>query len=128
MSSYTKGYSAELELLHTLYDRGWAVLRAPRSGRVGVAAPDLVAIKNSRVIVIECKSRVGAFTVEADQIGQLKEWQKRTGADAYVGWKVSRKGWFFFTVEDVIANGGHLGKKFLTEKAILIDKVFGEAN
>lgn len=127
MRSYAKGYKAEIELLHMLYKRGWAVLRAPRSGRIGVAAPDLVAIKGGKVVVIECKSRAEAFSVEAEQIEQLREWQRRAGAAAYIGWKVSRGGWFFFSVDDVASNGGHLGKKFLQEKGISLDAVLGEA-
>jgi Holliday junction resolvase len=125
MQSYAKGYRAENELQHTLYGKGWAVLRAPKSGRIGIAAPDLVAIRDGKVIVIECKSRAGAFTVEAEQIEQLKEWQRRAGAVAYVGWKVSRKGWFFFALDDVVANGGHLGKKVLAEKGISLEKITG---
>ncbi len=126
MRNYAKGYRAENELQHILYERGWAVLRAPRSGRIGIAAPDLVAIRNGRVVVIECKSRAEAFTVEQEQIEQLHEWQKRANAEAYIGWKVSRKGWFFFTVADVVANGGHLGKKFLQEKGLLLEAVAGQ--
>ena len=123
MRTYAKGYSAERELLHTLYGRGWAVLRAPRSGRINIPSPDLVAIKKGKVVVIECKSRASAFTVEKDQLDQLEEWRRRTGAEAYIGWKVSRKGWFFFTLDDVVQNGGHLGKRFLQAKGVSLESV-----
>jgi Holliday junction resolvase len=111
--SYRKGYAAENQLVHELYAKGWAVLRAPRSGCIGIASPDIVAAKDGKLIVIECKSRQGAFTVPKEQIEELNEWVSRAGAVAYVGWKISRKGWFFLTLDHVAKRNGNVGKKDL---------------
>lgn len=119
--SYRKGYAAELGLTHELARRGYMTIRAPRSGRIGLPSPDIVAAKDGKLIVIECKSRAGAFTVPAEQLNQLKEWEDKAQAQAYVAWKVPRKGWFFLTLQDVAGNSGRVGKKFLAEKAIGIE-------
>lgn len=121
--SYAKGYRAEWSLTHALAERGFMTIRAPRSGRIGLASPDVIAAKKGKLIVIECKSREGAFTVEADQLDQLKQWEENAGAEAYVGWKISRKGWLFLLLRDVAANNGNIGKKFAMEKAITLDKL-----
>jgi Holliday junction resolvase len=62
-ASYRKGYSAELELTHTLAKLGYMTIRAPRSGRIGLPSPDVIAAKDGRLIVFEVKWRESAFTV-----------------------------------------------------------------
>ena len=121
MHTYRKGYAAENELQHALYSKGWSVIRAPRSGRIGIPSPDLVAAKLGRLIVIECKSRAEAFKVEREQIEQLQDWQARARAEPYIGWKIARKGWFFLRLSDVVANNGNIGKRMLDGLAIGID-------
>ncbi len=121
--SYAKGYRAEYSLVHILAKLGYMVVRTPRSGRIGLASPDIIAAKDGRLIVIECKSRMEAFKVPMEQLQELKEWEEKAKAKAYVGWKVARKGWFFLHLQDVIANNGNVGKKFLQEKSIGIGEI-----
>ena len=123
MSNYAKGYKGELELVHTLSRMGYMAIRAPRSGRISLASPDVVAAKNGRLIVVECKSRRDAFKIPADQLSQLCEWEVKGGAKAYVGWKIFRKGWVFFNLETVRKNNGNIGKKFAKENGIGIDEL-----
>lgn len=120
---YAKGYRSERELVHTLSKMGYMVVRTPRSGRINLASPDVIAAKNGVLIVIECKSRAEAFTVPQDQLAELKEWQDKAGAKAYIGWKISHKGWFFLRLADVAGNNGNVGKKFAAEKAISINDI-----
>jgi Holliday junction resolvase len=121
--SYRKGYLLEWKLQHKLFDMGYAVMRAPRSGRIGLPTPDLVAIKDGKIIVIECKSREDAFTVDAEQLKELQEWEKRAGATAYIAWKMSRREPLFLRLKDVLATNGNIGKKMLEEKGIGIDEI-----
>lgn len=121
MPNYAKGYKGELELVHTLSRMGYMAIRAPRSGRISLASPDVVAAKNGKLIVVECKSRRDAFKIPANQLAQLVEWEVKGGAKAYVGWKISRKGWVFFNLESVKKNNGNIGKKFAKEHGIGID-------
>ena len=122
VKSYAKGYAAEWQLTHTLATLGFMVIRAPRSGRIGLPSPDIVAIKKGKILVIECKSRKDAFTVEQEQLSELKAWQDH-GALALIAWKQSYKGWFFLHLSDVSANNGNIGKKFTAEKSFSIEKL-----
>lgn len=124
VNGYKKGYAAELELTHALAQRGYMVVRTPKSGRISLASPDVIAAKGGKLIVIECKSRKGAFTVSKEQLDELKEWEEKAHAKAYIGWKVARKGWFFLHLQDVAANNGNVGKKFLFEKCATLEQIF----
>lgn len=121
--SYRKGYIAELSLVHTLSKMGYMVIRAPRSGRINLASPDVIAAKNGRLIVIECKSRAKGFKIASEQLQELKEWEDKASAKAYIGWKVARKGWTFITLGDVLENNGNVGKRFIVEKGISIENL-----
>ncbi len=123
MNHYRKGYVGELQLVHELYKRGYMAIRAPRSGRISIASPDIVAAKNGKLIVIECKSRRNGFSVIIDQLKELEEWQEKAAAIAFVAWKIPRKGWTFLRLQDVIDNGGNVGKKFAQEKGFPIDNL-----
>ncbi len=121
VKSYAKGYRSERNLVHILAKRGYMVVRTPRSGRIGLASPDIIAAKGGRLFVIECKSREGAFTVPEEQLNELNEWVDKAGATAYIAWKTSRKEWLFLHLNDVVINNGNIGKKFAEEKAFDID-------
>lgn len=120
--SYQKGYRAEREMVHTLSDKGYMVLRAPRSGRIGLDSPDVVAVKKhdekNDVLAIECKFRKKAFKVEEGQLSELKQWEIKAGARCFVAWKQAYKGWTFFNIKDVLENNGNIGKRFAKKKGI----------
>ena len=116
--TYFKGYFAEWQLTHELSKMGYMVVRTPRSGRIGLASPDIIAAKDGKLIVIECKSRAKGFKVPPEQLQGLKEWEDKARAKAYIGLKVARKGWFFLKLQDVINNNGNVGKKLVKEKSI----------
>lgn len=120
LKAYKKGYRNERNLVHTLSKMGYMVVRTPRSGRIGLASPDIIALKDGKVVVIECKAREKAFKVDAEQLDELRQWQQ-AGARAYVAWKTSRKDWIFMNLADVKANAGNMGKKFAAEKGMGID-------
>ncbi len=121
VKSYAKGYRSERNLVHILAKRGYMVVRTPRSGRIGLASPDIIAAKDGKLFVIECKSREEAFTVPGEQLNELKEWKDTAMAIAYIAWKTSRKEWIFLHLEDVVKNSGNVGKKFAEEKGMSID-------
>jgi len=123
MRNYAKGYRAERDIVHELAGRGYMTIRAPHSGSIGLASPDVIAAKDGKLIVLECKSREEAFTVPPEQMEELRKWQQVAPAHAYVAWKVNRKGWRFLRLDDVAANGGHVGKKFAEEKGISIEAI-----
>ena len=123
MFKYMKGYRSERELVYKLSEMGFMVVRTPRSGSINLASPDIIAAKSGRLIVIECKSRKSGFKIPLEQLDELREWEVKARAKAYIGWKVARKGWFFLNLKDVVKNKGNVGKKILEKKSISIDKL-----
>jgi len=121
---YKKGYRAEWELTHLLADKGFMVMRAPRSGRINLASPDIIAAKSGKLFAIECKSRASAFKVEQEQLAELAEWQAKGGAIPFIGWKISRRGWTFLHLKDVMENNGNIGKKFAAKKGFPLEAIF----
>lgn len=127
VKSYAKGYRFERNLVHVLSEHGFVVLRAPHSGSMNIASPDIVAIKktdgSSKVFAIECKNREEGFTVSTDQLNELKEWEEKGGAMCYIAWKCGRSEPIFLTLADVTANKGNVGKKFAAEHGISLEKI-----
>jgi Holliday junction resolvase len=121
--SYAKGYSAERELVHTLSKLGFMTIRAPRSGRIGLPSPDVIAAKDGKLIVFEVKFRESAFTVRPEQLQELVEWRDKAKAVTYLACKLSRRGWKFIHLQDVLENNGNVGKKFIEEKGIGIGAI-----
>lgn len=118
---YRKGYMGERELVHLLYKMGYMVVRTPRSGRIGLPSPDIIAARGDKLIVIECKSREDSFKVEHDQLEDLKLWTEKTNAKAYIAWKIARRGWFFLGLEDVIKNNGNVNHSFVEKFSVGIE-------
>jgi len=123
MKTYRKGYIAENQLVHIMYERGWAVLRAPRSGRISLPSPDIVAMKKGRILIIEVKSRKAGFQIRKEQMDEMKDYIKRSGGEGYIAIKIPRNGWKFLKFDDVTENNGNVGKKFLEKKFIDIMSV-----
>ncbi len=123
MKTYRKGYVAENQLVHILHERGWAVMRAPRSGKISIPSPDIVAIKHGRVLVIEVKSRGVGFQIRKEQLYEMKEWVSRSGGEGYIAIKIPYKGWRFLKLDDVIDNKGNVGKSFLEEMSLRLEDV-----
>lgn len=123
IKKYFKGYFFEWQMVHELANRGYMVVRTPRSGRISLASPDIIAAKSGKLIVIECKSRAKGFQIPLHELQELKQWEDKANAKAYVAWKIARKGWFFLHLDDVIKNKGNVGKKFIEEKSITIDEI-----
>ena len=102
MKTYAKGARAELEILHFLNSRGFAVIRAPSSG--GSLSPvDVVAIKKGLIIAIESKNHVKKPKLPTDRILRLKEWSDKAGAITFLGWRTKNK-WLFLQLKDVLEN------------------------
>jgi len=96
MVYHSKGANAERELMHLFFKEGFSVVRIAGSGTSPLPAPDIIAIKNGRIIAVECKARKAKnLAITLEQIGELRGWSKKAGAEALVGWKIPRKGWFF---------------------------------
>lgn len=96
MKTKAKGSNAERELLHMLWDTGWAVIRAAGSGSIPLPSPDLIAGKAGRTLMIECKVTASSIQYfDIIEIQELEECAKRFGAEPWVAVKFNREGWYF---------------------------------
>lgn len=100
MAHYNKGANAERELIHTLSEKGFAVLRVAGSGVSPLPSPDVVALKNGRILAIECKAWKGKhLAIPCVTMNDEVTWAKTAGAEFFVGWKIPREGWLFVRFE-----------------------------
>ena len=96
--TYRKGARAERELISFFSENGFAVIRAAGSG-VNSLSPDLLAFKQGRQYAIECKAwEAGSLSFEKEKVAVMKKWEEITGITYFIGWRVSRDGWFLFPV------------------------------
>lgn len=101
-----KGIGAERELIHQFWKNGWSACRVAGSGASRYPSPDIIAGKNVRKIVIECKTtkdKRQAFS--AKQIEELKEFSDLFGAEPWVAVKFYNNDWHFLTLADLNSTG-----------------------
>jgi Holliday junction resolvase len=93
---YLIGKRYELELARKLYKMGFAVIRAPASGRKArrVPYPDIVAIKHRNVLVISVKYRstLGTIYVSQDELKKMVDFARRADGVIIVAVKVKELG------------------------------------
>lgn len=86
-----RGFARERDLVKRLRDEGWEALRAPASKGIY----DVMAMKAGETSrLYECKSTTGPY----DHFGpaarkELAEAARRGGAEAFLYWHPSRRGW-----------------------------------
>lgn len=110
MAHYNKGANAERELIHTLSDLGFAVLRVAGSGVSPLPSPDVVALKDGRILAFECKAWKGSYlAIPLVTMNDEVNWAKTAGAEFFIAWKIPRDGWLFVRA----ANFHNAGKNFM---------------
>lgn len=95
MSGKTKGTKAERDLLHMLWDSGFAVSRMAGSGSIPLPSPDLIASNSKKIFAIECKHVKNTKYFSKQEISELRLFAKRFGAIPIIAIKFNHKGWFF---------------------------------
>ncbi len=95
----------ENELANLLWSMGYAVVRGPSSG-AGVRKrfqPDLVAVKQGKVLVIEVKiySGEGPLYIPRSQIEGLQDFAERAGGVAYIAVRIKGGGWRMHKLRDL---------------------------
>ena len=92
-----KGTAAENELIHKFWETNeWVCVRVAGSGSTKYPAPDLLASKGDKKIVMEVKA---VNTVKkyftGQEIRDLEYFAQKFGAEAWVGIKFEQNQWFF---------------------------------
>ena len=97
MTHYDKGAYFERELKKKLEDKGFFVIRAAGSGVAG-DAPDLIVLRSGQKnkFGAECKAWKNAIYLDKPTVIAYQEWEKITGMQVFLAWKVPRKEWRFF--------------------------------
>ncbi len=129
MTRYEKGANAERKLIKELYSRGMSVVRVAGSGKNVLPAPDIVALSKSKKLAFECKAWDASYLNIS--IGQMEEqlgWAERAGAEFFVAWKVSRKGFLFLDPKEFVKAGKNyvISLKKANACAIDLGVVLGE--
>lgn len=100
MTRYDKGARSERELLNILDGEGYSVIRSAGSG-VNSLSPDLIAVRDGRLIAIECKAwDRGSLALDPEQYQKLVEWESNSAFPTFVAWRMNGMGWFFIKLEE----------------------------
>lgn len=118
MHNYRKGFRAEHELMKLLESLGFAVLRAPKSGRDTI---DVIACKRGAIFAFECKSWASTVRISERQMKSLMDFSEKAGAIPIVAIKESQEGWRFLKAEEVTANNGVASKELIENAAFGIE-------
>ena len=129
MSHYKKGANAERELVHTLFDRGFSVIRTAGSGKTSLPAPDIIALKPGRQLAFECKAwNANSLSIHIASMEEFLGWCERAGTIPIVAWKVPRQGWLFLRPDHLhrTAKFCLISKKEAFEKAFTLEEIICE--
>lgn len=101
-----RGSAAERELLHMFYAEDWGAVRAAGSGSIPLEVPDIIAGHNGRTVAVEVKycSEDRKYLLK-QELDDLLEFGRRTGAECWVGVKFTRRGWWFVRASMMKSSG-----------------------
>lgn len=98
MNRYRKGADFERELVSLFWAHGWTAIRAAGSGTVSHPVPDVIAVKDEKIVVIECKSTKNDRLSLKKAIISLNEFAIRSGGKVYIGIKFARQAPRFYDI------------------------------
>jgi len=99
MTRYEKGAKFERALVHKFWEHGWTAMRAAGSGTTSLPAPDVIAIRDEDIILVECKSTSREKLNLKGAILSLHEFSRISGGGAYIAVKFLRKEPRFYRVD-----------------------------
>ncbi len=108
--SNSKGDRRERELVNTLDDSGFAVMRAPASGSATERdLPDVLAGDGEQFYAIEAKSSAGApIYLDGSEVESLVYFSRNFGANPRIGVRFDREAWYFFHPSELyVTDGGN---------------------
>ena len=99
IKTYIKGAQAERDLAKKLKERGFSVIRAAGSGG-NISTPDLVAIKDGRILAFECKAWKTKPRLKKGEYDEFIRWCKRANAIGFMAWK-NGTDWLFLNSKKI---------------------------
>jgi len=104
---YQKGAGFERDLVDLFWENGWSAARVAGSGSVSHPVPDVFAIKDGRVVVVECKTTSGDRLSLKKAVKGLKKFQDISGGEAYIAVKFNRVEPRFYTLDSFKDRGNY---------------------
>lgn len=101
---YKKGANYERELVSLFWENGWAAVRAAGSGSTKYPVPDVVAVKDSDVVLVECKTTSKDRIHIKKAVMGLKKFAKASGARAFISVKFDREKPRFYDICELIVS------------------------
>ncbi len=125
-----KGSAEERDLVHKLWERNFAAMRAPASGgATKKPLPDVVAGNGKTYLAIEVKTTTkDKVYIDPSQIEDLLKFSEIFGADAYIGVKFKYTKWMFLKPENAerTKKGYYkVEKNYAITNALEIDEITG---
>jgi len=97
-----KGTLAENELIHKFWDNEWVCVRVAGSGSGRYPAPDLLASRGDKKIVMEVKVIGGIKKYfSKKEIDDLNLFANKFAAESWVGVQFEKKQWYFIPVSEL---------------------------
>ena len=105
MSKYQKGANFERALVRDFWNNGFAAIRVAGSGSAPFSIPDLVAIKDRRVVAVECKTcSKDSFYLDKSDVEKMRKFREISGCEAYVAVKFNGIKPKFFPLDLLISS------------------------
>lgn len=125
-----KGSAEERDLVHKLWERNFAAMRAPASGGATKnPLPDVVAGNGNIYLAIEVKTTTkDKIYIDSLQIDELCKFSKIFGAKPYIGIRFKYTKWLFLEPYKTprTRNGNYkVEKDYALEKGLEIDEITG---
>lgn len=107
MTRYERGASFERDIVARFWNHGWTAVRAAGSGTTSNPTPDVIALKDGRAIVVECKTTRKDRLSLGDAIKSLKRFSETAGVEAYIALKFLREEPRFYDIKDLASRKNH---------------------
>jgi Holliday junction resolvase len=125
-----KGSAEERDLVHKLWDKNFAAMRAPASGgATKKPLPDVLAGNGKVYLGIEVKTTTKEkIYIDSIQIDALCEFCEIFGAEPYLGVKFKLTKWLFFSPEKIDrtrSNNYRIEKDVALERGLELDEIIG---
>ena len=125
-----KGSAEERDLVHKLWDKNFAAMRAPASGGATKRPlPDVLAGNGKIYLAIEVKTTSKEkIYIDSPQIDGLCEFCNLFGAEPYLGVKFKFTKWLFFSpdkIDRTRSNNYRVDKDAALEKGLELDEIIG---
>ncbi len=97
-----RGIRFERQLLHKLWDNGFAAIRSPASGVISYPTPDIIAGNGKRFLAIEVKMRKSLpLYLKQQEIKDLVMFSNLFGAEPFIAIKILRSEWKFVKISQL---------------------------